>query len=81
VAFQLLAQLVAGRTMRKGDVIVSDVVEEMDLFLGQHQACCNGVDRRVTPPLVEEAAILIEGLEVVEVRLRSQPVEVADFKV
>ena len=47
------------RTVSKGYVPVSDVIEEVDLVLIQHQACCDGVYRSVAPSFVEEAAVLV----------------------
>ena len=37
--------------------------------------------RRITPSLVEETAILIQDIEEIEIRLRSQPIKVTNFKV
>ena len=36
---------------------------------------------RITPSLVEETAILIQDIEEIEIRLRSQPIKITDFKV
>ena len=55
--------------MREGYVVVRDFVEELNLGLVQEQRCGDGVDWRVTPALVEEAAIFVELIEVVEVGL------------
>lgn len=37
--------------------------------------------RRITPSLVEESAILIQDIEEIEIRLRSQPIKIANFEV
>lgn len=39
------------------------------------------MDGGITPALVEEATVLVQLLEVVEVGLGSQPVQVANLKV
>ncbi len=62
-------------------VIVSNVVEEMDLFLLQEETSGDRMDWSITPTLIKESTILVERLEIVNVGLRSQPVEVADFEV
>lgn len=67
--------------MRKGDVIVRNVVKEVNFALVEQQAGCNGVYRRIAPTLVEEAAILVQRLKVVNVSRATQPLEIANFKV
>lgn len=74
-------KLVARRTMREGDVVVCDVVEEVDLFLLEEEAGGDGVDGSVTPPFVEEAAVLVQSVEEVSVGLGSEPIEVADLEI
>lgn len=81
MAMELCPKSLAGGTVRKWNMVVSNVVEEVDLFLLQHQARGDGVNRRIAPSFVEETAILVQGLEEVDVRLRAQPVQVADLKV
>jgi len=39
------------------------------------------VNGSIAPALIEETAILIEGLKEVEIRLGTEPLEVADFEV
>ena len=68
-------------TVREGYMPVPDVVKEMNLVLVQHQTGSNGMNGRVSPSLVEEAAILVQLVEEVEIWLRSQPVEIADLEV
>ena len=67
--------------MRKGYVIVCDIVEEMDFFLLQQKSCSDGVDGSIAPSFVEETAVFVELVEVIEISLRSEPVEIADFEV
>lgn len=55
--------------MREGNVVVSDIVKEMYFIFLEKQTCGDGVNGSVTPALVEEAAVLIKGLEKVEVGL------------
>ena len=73
--------LLTGRTMRKGDMPIRDVVEEMDFFFFQGQRRGDGVHGGVAPTLVEEPAVLVELREVVDVGFGAQPVEVADLEV
>lgn len=81
VALQVEARLLARRAVGEGDVVVGDVVEEVDLVLLEHQAGGDGVHGRVAPALVEEAAVAVEVVEVVDVGPAAQPVEVADLEV
>lgn len=67
--------------MGKGDVVVGDLVEEMDLLLFQEDASGNRVHRRITPALVEKAAVLVQRLEVVNVLLGPQPLQTSNLKV
>lgn len=60
---------------------VGNIVEKVDLLLGQHQTGSDRVHRRIAPALVKETAILVERLEVVEVSLGAEPSETANFKV
>jgi len=62
-------------------VVIGNVVEEVDLLPLQHQTRRYGVDRSVSPPLVEETTGLVEEREVVEISLRAQPFEACNFKV
>lgn len=61
--------LQACRTVRKGNMVVPNVVEEMYLFFLQHQTRSNGVYRCVTPSFVEEATVLVQGSKEVEIGL------------
>lgn len=80
-AFQVQTALLARRAVREGDMIVGDILKEVDFLLFQQQACGDGVHRGVAPTLVEETAILVELVKVVEVGRRAQPVEIPNFKV
>ena len=80
-ASEVEAALFACGAVREGDVVVCNVIEEVDFFLFEQQAGCDGMDGGVAPALVEEAAVLVERFEEIEVCLRAQPVEVADFEV
>lgn len=81
MTFQLHPLLVAGRAVGERDVVIGDIVEEMHFFLLEEERGGDGVHGSVAPSLVEEAAVAVERVEVVEVGLRSEPVEVADFEV
>lgn len=67
--------------MREWHVVVGNIVEEVDLLLLQEKTSGNRVDRSITPSLVEETTVLVEGLKEVNVGLGSQPVQVADLEV
>lgn len=71
MAMQLRPESIAGRAVCKWNVVVSNVVEEVDLFLLQHETRGNRVNRRIAPSLVEEPAILVQSLEEVDVGLRA----------
>lgn len=71
----------ARRAMRKGYMVVRDVVEEMDLVLLKHKASGDRVDRSITPALVEEPAILVERLKKVDIFLGPKPLEASNLKV
>lgn len=81
MALQIQSQLLAGRAVGEGDVVVGDLVEEVDLFLLEEQSGGNRVDWRIAPSFVEEAAIPVQRLEIVEVFLGSQPVQASDFEI
>lgn len=81
MALAVETELLAGRAVGEGNVVVSNIVEEVNLLLFQHQTGGNRVDRCITPTLVEETAILIKGFKVVDVSLGAEPVEAANFKV
>lgn len=69
MALQILPMLLACRAVRKWDVVVCNVVEEMDLVLGQHESGSDGVNRCIAPTLIEESAVLIQRLEEIDVSL------------
>ena len=62
-------------------MVIGNVVEEMDFFLLQEQACRNGMNRGVSPSFVEESAILVKRAEVIYVGWGPQPVKISNFKV
>ena len=63
------------------NVKISNVLEEMDLVLLQEQGSGDRVDWRIAPSFVEEAAILVQGIEVRGVGFRSPQLQAGDFKV
>lgn len=75
------AELLSGRAVGEGNVVVGNVVEEVNFLFLQHQACGDRVDRRITPTLVEETAVLVERLKVVGIGLGAEPVEAANLEV
>ena len=81
MALQLQSLLLTRRTMRKWDMVISNLVKEVNLIFLQHQGSCNTVDRRIAPSLVEEPAVMIQIIEVVNVLFRAKPFEAANFEV
>jgi hypothetical protein len=55
--------------VREGDVVVCNVVEEMDFVSVEQKTCGDRVHGSITPSLVEEATIFVEGVKEVEVSL------------
>lgn len=81
MAAQVESRLLSGRAVREGDMPVSNVVEELDFALVEHEACRDGVDRRISPALVEETTVLVQRLEIINVLLAAQPIQAANLKV
>jgi hypothetical protein len=73
--------LLAGRAVRKGNMVVGDIIEEMDFFLLEEDASRNGMDRSISPTFIEESTILIERFKVVHVSLRPEPGQAANFEI
>lgn len=67
--------------MREWHVVIGDLVEELDLVLSEQQCCRDGVDGCIPPSLVEEATVLVELVEVVEVCLRAKEVQIPNFEI
>jgi hypothetical protein len=81
VALVIQTIFLAGRAVCEWDMIVSNVVEEVNFFFLQHQRSRNRMHGCVAPTLVEKAAGMIEGREIVNVGLGPKPVEIAYLKV
>lgn len=81
VTLAVETELLSSGAVSKGNVIVGNVIEEVNLLLLQHQAGGNRVDRGIAPALIEETTILIQRLEVVGVGLGAKPVEATNLKV
>lgn len=75
------AILLASRAVSKRDVVVGNVVEEMNLFLLEHESSCNGVHRRVAPTLIEETTSVVQGSEVVDIGIGPEPIQIPNFEV
>ena len=71
MTFQFQSQILACWTMSERYVVIGNVVEEMNLFLFQHQSGGNGMHWSVAPSFVEKATVVIERIKVVNVGLRS----------
>lgn len=67
--------------MRERDMVIGNVVEEVNLVFLEEQTSGDRVYRSITPSLVEEAAILVELVEVIRVGLGSKPIEIPNFEV
>lgn len=81
VAAQVESSLLSSGAVCEGDMPVSNVVEEVDFTLVEHEPCSNGVDRRISPTLVEETTVLVQRLKVINVLLAAQPLQTANLKV
>lgn len=55
--------------MREGYMIISYVVEKMDLLFLKEESSRDGVDWRITPPFIKESTILVQRLEEVRICL------------
>ena len=81
VAFEFESQILSSRTMCKWDMVISNVVEEVNLVLSQKKTGSNRVNGCIAPPLIEEATISVERVEEVNVSLRPEEVKVANLEV
>jgi hypothetical protein len=81
VALQIQSRLLSGWAMREWDMVVSDIVEKMNLFFLQQNASRDRMNWCITPAFVEESTILVKCIEEIRVSLRSQPIEVTDFEI
>lgn len=81
VALEIQSQLLTRRTVSEGDMVVGDFIEEVDLFLFQEQTSSNRVHWSIAPSFIEEATIAVKRFEVIQIFLRSEPVQVSDFKI
>ena len=79
-ALQLFMQL-SSRAVIEWTVVVSDILEVVDLFAREQEGDADGVHGRVAPALVEELACPVERVEELAVRLGAEEVHVADFEV
>lgn len=60
---------------------VSNIFEEVNLVFGREQSSGDRMDRRIAPPFIIEASLLVEVIEKVDIRLGPPEVEIADLKV
>jgi hypothetical protein len=68
-AVTVLLKIAFSGTMHERIMEVANVIEEMDLFFGQHHSHGQGVDRSITPAFVKEATGVIQVFKVVHVFL------------
>jgi hypothetical protein len=81
VTLQVQSLLLAGRAVGEWNVVVGDVFEEMDFIFVQEKTGSNRMYWSIAPTLVEESTILVQRFEKVDVRFRSEPIEVTNFKI
>lgn len=62
-------------------MLVSDVAEEPGLSFGREHGRAQGVDWRISEPLVMEAAVLVQPVEVLFVLLGAEEAQIADLEV
>lgn len=81
MAAEFETQVLAGGTMGERDVVVSNIIEEVDLFFLEEQGGRDRVNRSITPSFVEETPFFVQEIKEVDVSFRSKPVQIAHFKV
>jgi hypothetical protein len=81
MALMVQSVLLASWTVRERNMVVTNIVEEVDLFFLEHECRGDGVDRSIAPAFVEETARLVERVEVVNVGFGAQPVKITNFEV
>ena len=81
MTLQVQLYLFPCRTVRKGYMIVCNVIEKVDLLLLEKQSRGDRMYRCITPSLIEESAVPVESLEVVQISLGPQPIEIADLEI
>jgi hypothetical protein len=69
------------RAIIKGNVVVPNILEPVDLGRILEQSQCNTVHRRIAPALVEEPSCSIEVVEVVLIRLAAPEIEICDLEI
>lgn len=60
---------------------VRNFIEEVHLVLVEHKGDRNTMNRSIAPSFIEKATILIQEVEEVKIFLRSEEVQITDFKV
>lgn len=81
VAFQIQPRLFTRRAVGEWNVIVSNLVEEVDIRPVEKKSGRNGMNRSIPPSLIEKATIFVERSEVVDIRIGPQPLQTPNFKV
>jgi hypothetical protein len=67
--------------MRERLMLVPNVIKPMHLALVQEHGHRKGMNRRVTPPLIKEAAAAIKEVKVIEIGLRTQKLDGANLEI
>lgn len=62
-------------------VLITNIVEEMDLVLFRKQRCADAMHWCISPPLIVETTLLIEEIKEFHVSFATPEVEVTDLKV
>ena len=81
VAAKVQPRLFTAWAMGEWNVVVGNLVPEVDFFWLEHDRSGDRVDRCIAPSLVEESTILVQGGEVVNVLIRSQPFQATNLEV
>lgn len=81
VATEIQTSLLISWAVGEGDVVVSNILEEVELLLLKEKTSSNRVHRSITPSLIEETTVLVQRLKEVEIRLAAEPRQTTNFKV
>jgi hypothetical protein len=60
---------------------VANFIKEVDLLLFEHESGCYRVNRSITPSFIEEATVMIQRIEIIDVFRRPQPLKATDFEI
>jgi hypothetical protein len=81
MALQIQSRLLSSGTMRKWHVIISNVVEEVNFLLLEHETCGNGMNWGIAPTFIKKSSILVKRFEIIGISLRTKPIEITDLEI